>query len=447
MGFNIQGSTNPAPRPQSSGGKAANVLKAPSAPVHAAGAGVTNTPNANQLLNDAKAEASATTAGPLQQLAQQIAAQNAQNANATKAVATDFKGLGNYVNQNAGAIQQVGTGLNNTLGQLAQGEQGQLQGITNNSAALMNQYLPKGDTDVGSAGMQSLIGNLAQQQGYATQNMGALQGAAATGQADYQDLGHALAASYATGGRQDLANIQLGGSAKIAPLASKYSDLVDKQGQLAESDLVKLRQQEITNNYHNSQIQVDDVLAGVKQQGANTTAAFDSARAVALSTNANAALARAQAAVTNAKTASTKQTAQAAYWKALGQAATTNANTKAAEIPDINALHQAEANKAAAAGGGNATPLSTNENTRNLALISAAQDALQTLSKKAGGTNKVVAALERGNVAHLPVMPAAYVQAALENLTTGSVSHNTWVQLRNTYGIRNVPFKVAPPVK
>jgi hypothetical protein len=39
------------------------------------------------------------------------------------------------------------------------------------------------------------------------------------------------------------------------------------------------------------------------------------------------------------------------------------------------------------------------------------------------------------------------VQAALENLTTGSVSHQTWLQLKNTYGIRNVPFKVAPPVK
>lgn len=409
--------------------------------------------NANQLLNAAKAEAQATTAGPLQQLAQQIASQNAQNANATKAIGGYFQGLGNFVNQNMGALNQVGTDLNNTLSGLSQSEQGQLQGITNNSAALMNQYLPKGDTSVGDAGMQSLINNMAQQQGYATQNIGALQGAAANGQADYQNLAHALAASDAVAGRQDLANVQMAGAAKIAPLATKYSDLVSKQGALTESDLAKLRQQEITNQYHNtanqiaaeranSQANFDNVRSAVydktfklNQFKANTTAANDAAKN-------QLAAERNQIALRNANTAAGRAADEATYRKVLLGIDQKNANTKAQLAQLQEALDQA---KIHADYGGGAKPLSTNENTRNIALIQAAGDAIRTLSKKAGGVNNVVAALERGNVAHLPVMPTAYVQAALENLTTGSVSHDTWLQLKNTYGIRNVPFKVAPP--
>jgi hypothetical protein len=401
--------------------------------------------NAQQLLNAARGEAAATTAGPLSQLASEIAAQNAQNANATKDISGYFKGLGNYVNTQTGAVNQVGSNLASQMAGLSSQEQGQLQGISNNSANLMNQYVPKGDADVGSAGMQSLVGNLAAQQGYATQDMAAQQAAGTQQQANYQDLAHALAGADATGGRQDLANVQLAGAAKIQPLAEKYGSEVDKEGALTESDYSKLQQQEATNQYHDALVQLAGGKTAVAQENANTGAA---------KAKSQAAYQQGQLQLGQEKVSATQSAnqARAAYQQGLLGVDKTKANASQQAAQSLAAYRTAEINLKQGSGG--ATPLTSNENNKILNDLGQAVSASRQLSKTQN-TQTILSDLTSGNAQlslqggkyrTLTALPRPVVQAALEVMQGGTITHQTYTQLHQM-GVRGLPFKVAAPVK
>lgn len=406
------------------------------------GGGVSLAPlTASQLLNAARSEAAATTQGPLAQLAQEIAAQNRQTANATSAVSNDFQGLGNYVNQAAGQVQGVGQNLDSQLGNL--------QTTAQNS---LSAYTPKGDPDVGSAGMPGLVTALTEQRGLADQQ-----------QAGYQDLLGGLAGSFAKAGQQDLANVAQAGQSAVAPLASKIATEEGQRPALVESDLAKLRQQEITNSYDqqklneaatkdNATIGIDEAALGIKQQSANTAsrnAGTSAAKAKSSAAYQQSLLGIDQQKVTNS---ATQNAAMNAYRQGLLNLDKQKVDTAASNAASLAAYRQAELKLKQGTGG--VTPLTANENNRMLNYLGEAVAASRTLSKTQNPsqimngltTGSAQLQLQGGKFKTISAIPRPVVQAALEVMQTGNISHQTYTVLHQM-GIRGLPFKVAAPVK
>lgn len=223
------------------------------------------------LLSAAKNLTNLQTQGPLSELAREIAQNNAQTAGAAKLTAGYFNQLGQYMNQGIADEGHVGSSLNQQLAQIGQQEQSQLQGVGQNGQQQLASYLPQGDQSVGVPGQQMLAGEIARQQGLASQDTAAMRAAGALQGANYQDLAAADQGAYARAGQQALTGIQQSGIVRDEPLTAKQATINEDYGALLGKNLGALRQQEIANGVARAGL-------GLRSATLANTAAYDQGR-------------------------------------------------------------------------------------------------------------------------------------------------------------------------
>ena len=227
----------------------------------------------NALIQAAQALANAQTAGPLSELQQAIARNNSQGNAVLGRLNQYFQGLGQFGQQGVTDEQNIANGLNSQLSGIANDTQGQLRGIGQNATDSLLKYAPQSDSShsLANPALQSLQTEIARQQGLAAQNEGAQRAFGATQGANYGSLAASNLQSFGLRGQEDLAAEARNTNLQNVPLQSKVAALKAQEGALFATDLGKLRQQEITNQFTGQGL-------GIRQATLNQTIANDQAK-------------------------------------------------------------------------------------------------------------------------------------------------------------------------
>jgi hypothetical protein len=222
------------------------------------------------LLSAAQGLANAQTKGPITELQQQIAANNAQ----TKGTINQ---TGGFYNQLMPAVQQgvtdsgnIASGLNSTLSGIGSSTQSQLQGIGQGALSSLMKYAPQGDGGLANAATSDLAASIARQQGLAAQQAGTYQGFGAVQGANNQQMAASQLGTYGLQGQEALKAIAQSGTVKNEPLVSKIAAEQAQTGALTATDLGKLRQQEIANQIAEGGLGIKATTAATGAQNANT---------------------------------------------------------------------------------------------------------------------------------------------------------------------------------
>lgn len=381
------------------------------------GGGMPASPYSKSEIASATALADAQTKGPLAELAAQMGANNAQTTGAIKLTGGYLNSLGGFARQGVTDQQNISQGLNTSLGLIGGGQQSALQGIGQNAQTALSRYTP-GDPSTSAPAMQALTSELARQQALGAQQTTAFKTAGALQGANYSGLAASALGSDALAGTQALKGIAQSGTVKNEPLSAKQAALHAQRGALYSTDLAKVHQQNIANDFAAKGL-------GLKQQGLALTAAQDAARN-SLTASAQKLTARGQD-ITAAHNAATEALT------ASGQQITAARNA-------ANAAYQQSKTTGKTPAGGK--PLSSSLNSKALGQISKAVGMIheaQASFGKPGGA-------QRGNVRNLLASKTGYpnyiLDAAFEVVGYGALSPSTAAYL-HSIGIRGGGYKVG----
>jgi hypothetical protein len=228
----------------------------------------------------------AQTAGPLAELARQLAQNDRQTAGAEGLTGGYFQQLGKQPQSGVDQTGQIASGLNSTLTGIGNDTQSRLQGIGQDQMASLRKYTPAGEgAGLNTGAMGSLATEIARQQGLAAQNAGTYRAFGAQSGANLNQLAASNLGTFALRGQETLGKIGQAGQLKNAPLSSKIAALQASKGGLLATALGKLRQQEIANSISKAGILTKEQIAALNAQ----TSTANSARAQAGADARNAA--------------------------------------------------------------------------------------------------------------------------------------------------------------
>lgn len=434
-GFNINQSRSagrPAPGRAAKGG-AAKTGKAPRVQAPKAKAPRANTKGFNSplfnpsqtlsgksLASAAHGIADAQTAGPLSELAKQIAANNQQSAGEQKQDFGYYMQLAQAAKDSVSQSQQAQTGLNTTLQGI--GAQAQQAIGTAGQAALGGTVGRMNALGLGGDSTQQIQADTAQQAGTAAQNaqtyqqFGASQGAANTAQSLSQYANTGLQ------GQEKIAAVAQKGQLANEPLNAKVADIQASKGSIYSTALGQLRTAE--RNY-----QVAQEGLGIKQQGQQLTAAQNATK--------NALTARGQTLTAQAKANALKVTS------ANDQANQAAKAASLAERTNNDALSQAyrQASLAAKSSGkpGGAKPISAVSQVRLYGQITHIEGLIQ--QAQAGGIkdDQKIRGLLKSKYSY----PDTFIEAAFDLLGYGALTPQTARGL-HAMGMRGGTFRGAP---
>ena len=201
----------------------------------------------------------------------QVGQNNRQTQGAENLTGQYFGQLGQLAQSGANQVNSIGTGLNSTLAGIASGTQSQLQGIGQNAQSSLLKYAPQGDGGLAAPAQSALQAEIARQQGLSAQDQGAFRSAGAVQGANYSSNAASNLGTFALAGQEALKNIAQAGQVRNEPLMAQLAKAQLQKSALTATDLGKLRQQEITNQFTAKGL-------GIKQQGVHTTAAYDAGK-------------------------------------------------------------------------------------------------------------------------------------------------------------------------
>lgn len=431
-GFNINQSRSaghPAPHPgggRAAKGGAAKTGKAPR--VQAPKAKGFNSPLYNpsqQLSGKALSTAAhgivdAQTAGPLSELAKQIAANNRQSAGEQKQDFGYYMSLAQAAKDAVGQSQAAQAGLNTTL----QGIGGQAQAAIGQAGQAAQGGTVGRFQALGLDGdnQQTIQADTAQQQGTAAQNaqayqqFGASQGAANTAQSLSQYANTGLQ------GQEKISAVAQKGQLANEPLNAKVASIDASKGSIYSTALGQLRTAE--RNY-----QVAQEGLGVKQQGQQLTAAQNAAK--------NALTARGQTLTAQSKADALKVTSARDQANQLSRAASLAERTR----NDAASQAYKEAALAAKNSGkpGGAKPISAVSQVRLYGQITHIEGLIQ--QAQAGGIkdDQKIRGLLKSKYSY----PDTFIEAAFDLLGYGALTPQTARGL-HAMGMRGGTFRGAP---
>lgn len=398
------------------------------------------------LLNAAQGLAKTQTAGPLADLAKQIATNNAQAKAAQQLAGGYFNQFGQFTQAGAQQAQQIGNQLNSQLAALNQSEQSQLNNIGNQGHLLLAAYTPQGQPGAApttsSASQQALASEMARQQGLAAQASGAVQQYGAQQAA----AGSTLAANQLgigqLQGQQAIKGIAQANALTNVPLQQKRADLVAGRGAQLATDIGNLRQQEITNRITRAGLGIQKMNAQTSAQQAKTSAF--SAQTSRLSALASANLRAQGLKITQSHDLAEQQEAIARInEEAASQAGSLAERTRHDQATEANTA-MANNLRAAAQHNGQWKPLTPFENNEQQRNIDQMLSLIQHFQKSGLKEPQIRQRLQAGKLTKgFPAQSAALVQAAYELKGWGHLTPNIAQALHNM-GIHNLTFRGKP---
>ena len=281
---------------------------------------------------------------------------------------------------------------------------------------------------LGGAALQSLAQQLALTRSLGAENMNTFRAGGLEQGANYRGLAASNLGTYASAGQQQLGQIAQAARLANAPIEQQITALRAKEGALRVADIVKLRQQAITNNLTRQGL-------GLKNKALNVTAANDRAR--------NALEARAQ----NIAAAWHQQEVKLGQGRLTEQKRNDLASQAAAaernRISWYNAHH-------GGSGGGKAPALTPSE---QLTAQSQFDSAVAALGQPIKHNGKTVGTVKVANVVlgmgPLTRTPQAIAEAAWEIKHFGGVNPNTANDLRRlgvSLNYRGKPIRVLKSI-